>query len=626
MSGTARAIYDYEARASDELSFKRHDVIMVLGRDEEDDGWYKGTLNGKTGLFPNNYVQFQEAEKKAPEPPPAKAPAGTAAAPSAPKPPTVPDYVKHETFERAYSLAETLGRGRFSQVRRCTQVPGGRSCAVKIMDLDDPELGASAADAEREVIAEIAVLRQVQHAGVVQLFETFKNDQHYYLVLEDLSGGDLFDRIEQNGPFKEEEGGNLLRMVVSAVQFLHEKGIVHRDIKPDNLVFDSRLPDAEIKLIDFGYAGHCKPDMPLRGLCGTPDYAAPEILTWYATEKQRKPQGTPYAQPVDMWSIGVVLYILLCGFPPFYGDDDEQMFDLIRSGAYSFPDAIDGYKTTWGGVSDSAKALVRSLLTVQPAHRGTASAVLAGEWLQTVCTPRGGWIGKMRERSNSGWRAGAKPDGKGGSTEGPRLDRGQIDRGDPIKPAAPVNTDAKMVFGDENYEGKLKYSLEQRGLVSQFSRWIVDRIVKREMRILMLGLDNSGKTSILYRLKRARASSARAASEQRACEQRACEHSRDGRGPPSLLPVRVCVCSDARSLCRGPRVCMCVLCSWPAEAYGAHDRLQCGDARVQEHRLHGVGCGWAGEAARAVAALLCLDAGAHLRRRLVGPRAASGSC
>ena len=493
MPATARAIYDYEARASDELSFKRHDVITVISRDDEDEGWYNGTLNGKAGLFPNNYVQFQEAAKA--EPVELEARVKPPAPPAEPAAPAVPEYVKQDVFEKAYSLAETLGRGRFSQVRRCTQVPGGRSCAVKIMDLDDPELGASPADAEREVIAEIAVLRQVQHPGVVLLYETYRNHQNYYLVLEDLGGGDLFDRIEQNGPFKEEDAGPLLRQVLSAVHFLHDKGIVHRDIKPDNLVFDSKAADASIKLIDFGYAGHCKPELPLRGLCGTPDYAAPEILTWYATEKNRKPQGTPYGQPVDLWSIGVVLYILLCGFPPFYGDDDEQMFELIRSGSYSFPDSIDGYKTTWGNVTDPAKALVRSLLTVQPAHRASASAVLNGEWLASVCTPRGGWVGKMRERSNSGWRAGAKPDGQGGSVEGPRLDRGQIDRGDPAKPSAAVNTDAKMVFGDENYEGKLKYSLEQRGLVSQFSRWIVDRIVKREMRILMLGLDNSGNGS-----------------------------------------------------------------------------------------------------------------------------------
>ena len=237
-TGSARAIYDYEARASDELSFKRHDIIQVLGRDEEDEGWYRGVLNGRTGLFPNNYVQFQEAPKppvEVSDPPPAKPAPSPAPAPSPSKPPVaaaapapqkpqgkpppeVPEYVQQSVFEKSYSLAETLGRGRFSQVRRCTQVPGGRSCAVKIMDLDDPELGSSPQDAEREVIAEVEVLRLVQHAGVVQLFETFKNRSQYYLVLEDLSGGDLFDRIEMNGPFKEEDAGPLMRQVSSSKQ------------------------------------------------------------------------------------------------------------------------------------------------------------------------------------------------------------------------------------------------------------------------------------------------------------------------------------------------------------------------------------------------------------------------
>lgn len=208
--GSARAIYDYEARASDELTFKRHDIIEVLGQDEEDDGWYIGILNGKKGLFPNNYVQFQE---KAAASSAAQQPAPSAAASTAKSAPTLPDYVLTSTFEKSYTLAETLGRGRFSQVRRCTQIPGGRSCAVKIMDLDDPELGSSPTDAEREVIAEVEVLRLVQHAGVVQLFQTFKNKQFYYLVLEDLGGGDLFDRIEQNGPFKEEDAAPLVRQV-----------------------------------------------------------------------------------------------------------------------------------------------------------------------------------------------------------------------------------------------------------------------------------------------------------------------------------------------------------------------------------------------------------------------------
>ena len=104
--------------------------------------------------------------------------------------------------------------------------------------------------------------------------------ERYHLVLEDLDGGDLFDRIEQNGPYKEEEAALLMRQVVTAVDYLHAKGIVHRDLKPDNLVFTTKAPDARMKIIDFGYAGFCSASAPLRGLCGTPDYAAPEILTW----------------------------------------------------------------------------------------------------------------------------------------------------------------------------------------------------------------------------------------------------------------------------------------------------------------------------------------------------------
>jgi len=513
-SQKARAIYDYDARASDELSFKRNDLIEVLGVDDEDDGWYKGRLNGAEGLFPNNYVHF--IEEATPAAPPTKSiaqPTALPTAPTMPQPPPaapssvatgLPEYIKQRKFEASYALAEVLGRGRFSQVRRCTQLAGGRSCAVKIMELDDPELGANPQDAEKEILAEVNVLRMVEHPNIVELLETVKDAGRYNLVLEDLCGGDLFDRIEQNGPYKEEDAALLLREVVTAVDYLHGKGIVHRDLKPDNLVFVTRAPDSRIKIIDFGYAGYCSATQPLRGLCGTPDYAAPEILTWYVSNKAQKPSGTAYSQPVDMWSLGVVLYILLCGFPPFYGDDDEMMFELIRAGSYSFPEAIDGYRTTWSTVSEGAKGVIRSLLTVPPQQRATAAAVLAGEWLASKGTPRGGWVGKMRERSSSGWKA-AQAQGASGST--PRLDRGQIDRGDapPPRPTGPVNTDAKMVFaqtGDGgDFEGKLKYTLEQKGLVSQFSRWLVDRIVKREMRILMLGLDNSGKTSILYQLK-----------------------------------------------------------------------------------------------------------------------------
>lgn len=282
----ARAIYDYDARAPDELTFKRNDLIEVFGLDEEDEGWYKGRLNGIEGLFPNNYVHFMEempAPAAAPSKPTSSGPVAPTPPPTTPPAPAasgLPESVKVQKFEASYALAEVLGRGRFSQVRRCTHTASKRSCAVKIMELDDPELGANEKDAEKEILAEVKVLRMVQHANIVELLETIKEGKRYHLVLEDLDGGDLFDRIEQNGPYKEEDAALLMRQVVTAVDYLHAKGIVHRDLKPDNLVFTTKAPDARMKIIDFGYAGFCSASAPLRGLCGTPDYAAPEILTW----------------------------------------------------------------------------------------------------------------------------------------------------------------------------------------------------------------------------------------------------------------------------------------------------------------------------------------------------------
>jgi len=495
----AKALFDYEARAPDELSFKRRDIITVLDKDEEDEGWYRGEINGKTGLFPNNYVQL--IDKPAGEAPAAAAPkAATAAASSGSAGGSgleVPKSVRITSFTAEYTVAEMLGRGRFSQVRRCTQQRSGKSVAVKMMDLTDPELGTNLQEAEREVVAEVRILAELDHLGVVKLIETIKWEDKYYLVTEGLTGGDLFDRIERHGPYSEDDAAPLLLQVANAVSFLHERQVVHRDLKPDNLVFVDGERDSAIKLIDFGYAGVCPPGGKLVGLCGTPDYAAPEILTWYSADKGRKVQGSPYDHAVDMWSLGVVLYILLCGFPPFYGDDDAQMFALISEGRYSFPQDIDGYKTTWKNVTEQPIELIRSLLCVDPANRLSAAGVLSNEWLKakTARTPRA-WVGKMRERSASGvWR---KSDTGEAKPSPQTLDRGAGTVGEPV---AKINTDAKMVYGEE-HEGRMGHSLQHKGVVGQFSRWIVDRMFsKREMRILMVGLDASGKTSILYRLK-----------------------------------------------------------------------------------------------------------------------------
>lgn len=490
--GVARALYDYSARAKDELSFKKNDEINVIAKDEEDEGWYRGELSGKSGLFPNNYVTWVE------------------------KPPAEADVRSDVDVEDIYTLLETVGRGRFSEVKKATHKHTGVTYAIKIMDLSDPELGANAAEAEEECKAEISVLKKLKHPYVVKLVEVIKSNDKYHVVMEGLTGGDLFDRIERRGPYPEDEAAALVEQVIAAVAYLHRQNICHRDLKPDNLVFASPAEDADIKLIDFGYAGEIKSGKKLVGLCGTPDYAAPEILTWFGASKDHG--GTAYDESVDMWSMGVILYILLCGFPPFYGEEDEEMFMKIRNAQYAFPEEIDGYKTTWGQVSSAAKELIRSMLEVDPTKRVKAETALDHPWIAGRPGRPGvrNWVGKMRDRSQSGWQ---------GATDeaGDRLDK-NIDRGDLNSAkqqahvsAKTINTDSKMIQfgnqptggggggleGEEGPDGKLGWSLGGgKTVVNNFSRWFVDRIFsKREMRILMVGLDASGKTTILYRLK-----------------------------------------------------------------------------------------------------------------------------
>ena len=216
----AKALFDYEARAPDELSFKRRDIITVLDKDEEDEGWYRGEINGKTGLFPNNYVQL--IDKPAGDPPAAAPPTALEAAASSAAGASaggsgveIPKSVRLTSFTAEYTVAEMLGRGRFSQVRRCTQTRSGKSVAVKMMDLTDPELGSNLQEAEREVVAEVRILAELDHLGVVRLIETIKWEDKYYLVTEGLSGGDLFDRIERHGPYTEEDAAPLLLQVAA---------------------------------------------------------------------------------------------------------------------------------------------------------------------------------------------------------------------------------------------------------------------------------------------------------------------------------------------------------------------------------------------------------------------------
>ena len=274
-----------------------------------------------------------------------------------------------------YTLGRTLGAGRFSQVLHGKHTSGAEF-AVKVIEQssleDDPE-------ALEALQVEVAVLKAADHPYVVRLHEVVRTPAGTYLVMELLRGGELFDTIVQRGCFTEREARRVMRQLLQAVSHCHSLGIVHRDLKPENLLFTEDLGD--LKIIDFGYAAILEPGAQLRGLSGTPDYAAPEVLSWYdegdgEIEAERAVSAAvEYDAAADMWSVGVVLYILLCGFPPFYAEEEERLLQIVRSGQFEFASPY------WDGVSAAAKQLVSSCLQLQPSRRPTPDAALRSEWM-----------------------------------------------------------------------------------------------------------------------------------------------------------------------------------------------------------------------------------------------------
>jgi len=180
--------------------------------------------------------------------------------------------------------------------------------------------------------------------------------------MELITGGELFDQIVQRGTYSERDAANVVRQILEAVEYLHNNGIAHRDLKPENLLCSG--PNNEvIKVTDFGLSKDFG-SATLKTSCGTPDYVAPEVL-----------KGTAYDNSVDIWSIGVITYILLCGFPPFYGNNDQQIFEKIMRADYDFP------SPDWDGISNDAKEFISAILVLDCNKRPTASECLEAPWI-----------------------------------------------------------------------------------------------------------------------------------------------------------------------------------------------------------------------------------------------------
>ncbi|GMI37429.1 hypothetical protein TeGR_g18 [Tetraparma gracilis] len=262
--------------------------------------------------------------------------------------------------EDNYKFGRTLGKGSFATVKLATCKEDGSKWAIKVID----KRALNQEDKEALQV-ECDTMMQVNHDNIVRLKEVYDNNNNFYMVLEICSGGELFDRIVEMEKYSEADARFAFAQMTEAVGHCHKLNIVHRDLKPENLLYAGALPNMTLKLADFGLAQIVTAHKHLHTACGTPGYVAPEIL-----------MGEEYDKEVDMWSLGVILYILLCGFPPFYEEHTPELFKIIKKGEYDFPSPY------WDDISDGAKDLVKKLLVVDPKKRFTAADVFTHAWME----------------------------------------------------------------------------------------------------------------------------------------------------------------------------------------------------------------------------------------------------
>ena len=272
-----------------------------------------------------------------------------------------PDSTSGRPFDELYRLKEVLGTGAFSTVREgYHKSDRDRMFAVKcITKAKLTEEDAAA------LLDEVDILRELRHSHIIRLFDVFEEPRYYYLVMEKMTGGELFDRVVEKAYYNEKEARDTCKVILEAVGYCHKHQVAHRDLKPENLLLCSAESDSAVKIADFGFAKKVPGAKSLKTQCGTPGYVAPEIL-----------EGALYDTKSDMWSVGVILYILLGGYPPFIESNQRELFRKIRRGDYEFHDEY------WGTVSDDAKDLIGALLTVNPDERLDAREALQSSWIR----------------------------------------------------------------------------------------------------------------------------------------------------------------------------------------------------------------------------------------------------
>ena len=267
---------------------------------------------------------------------------------------------KHGTAEDYANVANEDGTFRYEHLNKSADMRRDVQYALKVID-------TSKCDDKDDITREVAILHMLTHPNIMRLYEVFYEVRTVTLVTELVSGGELFDRIVDKGNYSEKDAANVMSQLCNALSYMHDKNIVHLDLKPENLLYAAPVPDETLKVADLGLARTIGKGKEMKSMCGTPGYVAPEIILYKGCK----------STAVDMWSVGVILYILLCGFPPFAESELTALFDSIRKARYDFP------SPWWDSISPQAKSLVKKLMVLDVTKRLSAKQVLENAWVQS---------------------------------------------------------------------------------------------------------------------------------------------------------------------------------------------------------------------------------------------------
>ncbi|CAD8150941.1 unnamed protein product [Paramecium pentaurelia] len=266
--------------------------------------------------------------------------------------------LKKGSINKVYAFGQVLGQGAFGKVWKVTHKTTGLIRAMK--QIKKSEL---IKEDEQKLFQEMHILKNLDHPHIVKLYELYQDQTNYYMITEYLSGGELFERIKKMQVFTEKRASELILQILLAINYCHEQKIVHRDLKPENILFSGPEPQQNLKIIDFGCSRRFNTSKMTKRM-GTPYYIAPEVL------------GQNYTEKCDIWSCGVILYILLCGYPPFTGKNEQEIFEKVKLGRLKFPNE------EWDLISKEAKHLIQKMIQVDVNLRYSASQVMSDPWFQ----------------------------------------------------------------------------------------------------------------------------------------------------------------------------------------------------------------------------------------------------